>query len=49
MADAAYAILCQDSKALTGQFLMDDDVLRSQGIVDLDPVRFFVTSVTFNF
>ncbi|XP_068190824.1 hydroxysteroid dehydrogenase-like protein 2 isoform X2 [Antennarius striatus] len=36
MADAAYAILCQ-SKDATGQFLLDEDVLKQEGIKDFDP------------
>ncbi|XP_044759736.1 hydroxysteroid dehydrogenase-like protein 2 [Coccinella septempunctata] len=38
MSDAAYAILIQDPKSpkATGNFYIDDDVLRSNGITDLD-------------
>lgn len=36
MADAAYAILSQP-KDYTGQFLVDEDVLRKKGIQDFDP------------
>ncbi len=36
MADAAHAVLCQDSRALTGRFLLDEDVLRRQGVTNLD-------------
>eukprot|EP00158_Paraphelidium_tribonemae_P009074 Partr_v1_DN28761_c2_g1_i10_m62558 putative Hydroxysteroid dehydrogenase like 2 len=36
MADAAYAILCQDSREYTGHFTIDDDVIKSQGISNLD-------------
>lgn len=35
VADAAHWILTQDSKELSGQFLIDEDVLRSTGKVDL--------------
>ena len=35
MADAVYALLCKDSKSVTGQFLIDEDVLRNEGISDL--------------
>ncbi|XP_063979168.1 hydroxysteroid dehydrogenase-like protein 2 [Diachasmimorpha longicaudata] len=35
MADAAYAIVTRDSKASTGQFFIDDEVLKSEGILDL--------------
>ena len=36
MADAAYLILSQNNRDLTGQFLIDDDVLRQHGVTDLD-------------
>ena len=36
MADAAYAILSRDSKSRTGEFLIDDDVLREVGVTDFD-------------
>jgi citronellol/citronellal dehydrogenase len=35
MADAAYAILTRPSREMTGQFLLDDDVLREAGVTDL--------------
>jgi citronellol/citronellal dehydrogenase len=35
MADAAYAILTRDAKTCTGNFFIDDEVLRSEGITDL--------------
>jgi citronellol/citronellal dehydrogenase len=35
MADAAYWVLTQPSGSLTGQFLIDDDVLRGAGVEDL--------------
>ncbi|KAH8416196.1 hypothetical protein KR222_010449, partial [Zaprionus bogoriensis] len=34
MADAAYAIFCQDSRACTGKFLIDDEVLLEAGVKD---------------
>ncbi|MBC7630109.1 NAD(P)-dependent oxidoreductase [Aeromicrobium sp.] len=34
MADAAYAILIRPSRELTGQFLIDDDVLEEAGVTD---------------
>ncbi len=34
MADAAHAILCRDSRACTGNFFIDDDVLREEGVTD---------------
>ena len=35
MADAAYAVLNKPSRECTGQFLLDDQVLFSEGITDL--------------
>ncbi|XP_003387239.1 PREDICTED: hydroxysteroid dehydrogenase-like protein 2 [Amphimedon queenslandica] len=37
MGDAAYAILTKPSRELTGQFLIDDDVVRKEGVSDLEP------------
>ncbi len=34
VADAAHAILSKDAKEVTGQFLIDEDVLRAEGITD---------------
>lgn len=34
MADAAYAILTRDSREVTGQFFVDEDVLREAGVTD---------------
>jgi len=36
MADAAYAILCQKSRQCTGNFFLDEDVLRSTGLTDFE-------------
>ena len=36
MADAAYAILCQNSREYTGNFAIDEQVVSAQGIKDLD-------------
>jgi citronellol/citronellal dehydrogenase len=36
MADAAYAILTRDSRAGSGQFLIDEDVLRAAGVSDFE-------------
>ncbi len=36
LADAAYAILNRSSKECTGNFFVDDEVLASEGITDLD-------------
>lgn len=35
MSDAVYALLCKDSKSVTGQFLIDEDILKKEGITDL--------------
>ncbi|KAK7868965.1 hypothetical protein R5R35_002597 [Gryllus longicercus] len=34
VADAAYAILTKESRSITGQFLIDDEVLKAEGITD---------------
>lgn len=36
MADAAHAILTTDSRALTGQVIIDEELLRERGITDFD-------------
>ncbi|XP_076029048.1 hydroxysteroid dehydrogenase like 2 isoform X3 [Oratosquilla oratoria] len=36
MADAAYVILCKDSHSYTGNFAVDETVLRAEGITDFD-------------
>lgn len=36
MADAAYAILTQDSRSCTGNFFVDETLLRQQGVTDFD-------------
>jgi citronellol/citronellal dehydrogenase len=36
MADAAHAILNRDSKSCTGNFFIDDEVLRAEGVTNLD-------------
>jgi citronellol/citronellal dehydrogenase len=37
MADAAHAILTRDSRACTGNFFVDEDVLRAEGVTDFAP------------
>ncbi|MEM6291490.1 MAG: NAD(P)-dependent oxidoreductase [Myxococcota bacterium] len=37
MADAAHAILTRDGKSVTGNFFVDEDVLREEGVTDFDP------------
>ncbi len=36
VADAAHIILTRDSRAYTGRFFIDEEVLASEGITDLD-------------
>ena len=40
MADAAYAILCKDSKTFTGNFCIDEEVLRAEGVTDLTKYQY---------
>jgi citronellol/citronellal dehydrogenase len=37
MADAAYAVLVRDSRSATGNFYIDEDVLREEGVTDFEP------------
>jgi citronellol/citronellal dehydrogenase len=37
VADAAYAILTRDSRQCTGEFLVDEEVLREAGVTDFTP------------
>jgi len=39
MADAAHAILTRASRECTGNFFLDDEVLRAAGVTDLSPYR----------
>ena len=39
VADAAYEVVTAGSRALTGQFLIDEDVLRSTGLTDFSAYR----------
>ena len=36
MADAAFAIITKNSKEFTGNFLIDEDLLRQEGVKDFD-------------
>ena len=36
MADAAYAIITRDSRSATGNFYIDEDVLRAEGVADFE-------------
>jgi citronellol/citronellal dehydrogenase len=40
MADAAHAILTRDSRACTGNFFLDEDILREEGVTDFSAYRF---------
>ncbi|CAL4113873.1 unnamed protein product [Meganyctiphanes norvegica] len=37
MADAAYIMLCRDPRSYTGNFAIDEDILKGVGISDMDP------------
>ena len=39
MADAAYAVLTKPSSAVTGNFFIDEDLLRAEGVTDFAPYR----------
>ncbi|CAF3732611.1 unnamed protein product [Adineta steineri] len=47
MADAAYAILTQDSRSCTGNFFIDETLLRQQGVTNFD--QYAVISGTTDF
>jgi citronellol/citronellal dehydrogenase len=36
MADAAYAILCRDARQFTGNFVLDEQILRAEGTTDFE-------------
>ena len=36
MSDAAFAILSRDSRTCTGNFFIDEDVLKEEGVTDFD-------------
>ncbi len=40
MADAAHAILASQGRSITGRLLIDEDILREQGISDFEQYRF---------
>ena len=40
MADAAHAILSSEGRSLTGRLLIDEDILREQGVSDFEQYRF---------
>ncbi|XP_008546412.1 hydroxysteroid dehydrogenase-like protein 2 [Microplitis demolitor] len=37
IADAAYVIFCRDSKSITGRFIVDEQILKEEGITDFTP------------
>lgn len=37
VADAAHAVLCREARGASGQFLIDEDVLREAGVTDFTP------------
>jgi citronellol/citronellal dehydrogenase len=39
MADAAHAILTRDARSFTGNFCIDEEVLKSEGVTDFTPYR----------
>jgi citronellol/citronellal dehydrogenase len=47
LADAAYLILTSDAKAVSGNFFIDDALLKERGVTDLD--RYSVTPGTTDF
>jgi len=59
MADAAYAILSRNSRECTGNFFIDDEVLKSEGVTDFDKYAydpraeltpdFFLPGIEYNF
>jgi len=49
MSDAAYVILTRDSKNFTGNFVIDEEILKEEGCKDMEQVsilqkNFFVTN-----
>ena len=40
MADAAYAIFTKDSRSFTGNFVIDEDLLRREGITDFSSYNY---------
>ena len=36
MADAAYAMLSKNSRDFTGNFAIDEDILRAEGVTDFN-------------
>lgn len=39
MADAAHSILCRPARSCTGRFMLDDEVLAEDGVIDFDHYR----------
>jgi len=40
MADAAHAIMLRNARRYTGNFVLDEDVLREEGLVNFDSYRY---------
>lgn len=34
VSDAVYALLCKDSKKVSGNFFIDEDILKQEGVTD---------------
>ena len=47
VADAAHAIFCRPSRACTGNFFLDEDVLRAEGVTDFDRYAYVPGTKTF--
>jgi citronellol/citronellal dehydrogenase len=39
MADAAYIILTRDARNFTGNFVIDEEILKEEGVRDFDQVK----------
>lgn len=44
MADAAHAMLCRDARTYTGNFVLDEDVLREEGVTEFGGYAFDATA-----
>lgn len=44
MADAAHAMLCRDARTYTGKFVLDEDVLREEGVTEFGAYAFDATA-----
>ena len=48
MADAAYVVLTKTGCELTGQFLIDDSILKENGITDMDQYAHVPGTISFS-